>query len=148
MADTLKLRIVTPRGVVYDREVAMVTLPAQDGELGVYPTHTPLFTLIGQGEVIAKATGKEDRILVTGGCAEITGDAVSILTVFATDEERVDERQAEEARRRAEERLKERDKLSPEELALVQASLAHSTAQLRVRRRRRPGQPPGGGSQG
>jgi len=148
MSGELRLRIVTPEGEIYNKPVEMVTLPTAAGEIGILSGHAPLFTLMAEGEIVAKRGEATDRILITGGCAEVKGDSVSILTVFATDEERVDEMKAEEARRRAEERLQEREKLSPEELALVQAALSHSLAQLRIhRRRRRPGQstPPSGG---
>ncbi|RME94909.1 MAG: ATP synthase F1 subunit epsilon [Verrucomicrobia bacterium] len=135
MAARFQLEIVTPEGRVYQREVDMVVLPAADGELGIYPQHAPLMTLLGSGEIIARRGAEEDRILVTEGTAEVRADRVSVLTVFATNEAEVDEARAEEARRRAEERLKE--KLSPEETALVQASLAHSLAQIKVKRRRK-----------
>ena len=135
MAATLKLEIVTPDGQVYAREVDSVYLPGADGDLGVFPQHAPLMTLLGSGEIIARRGAEEDRILVTRGAAEITGDKVSVLTVFATDEADVDVTKAEEARARAEARLKE--KLSPEETSLVQASLAHALAQLKLKRRKR-----------
>ncbi|MCP5523846.1 MAG: ATP synthase F1 subunit epsilon [Verrucomicrobiales bacterium] len=135
MAATLKLEIVTPEGQVYARDVDMVCLPGADGELGIFPHHAPLMTLLGEGEIIARRGPEEDRILVTRGCADVTGNAVSVLTVFATDEAYLDEVKAEEARQRAEARLKE--KLSPEETSLVQASLAHSLAQLKIKRRPR-----------
>lgn len=135
MAARFQLEIVTPEGRIYQREVDMVVLPAADGELGIYPQHAPLMTLLGSGEIIARRGVEEDRILVTEGMAEVRADRVSVLTVFATDEAQLDEAKAEEARRRAEERLKE--KLSPEETAMVQASLAHSLAQLKVKRRRK-----------
>ena len=135
MAATLKLDIVTPRGQVYSNEVDMVTLPGREGEMGILPQHAPLITLIGQGEVIARRGAQEDRILITTGCAEITADRVAILTVFATDEKSIDENSAEEARRRAEARLKE--KLSPEETALAQAALSHSLSQIKIKRRGR-----------
>lgn len=131
----LKLDIVTPRGQVYSNEVDMVTLPGREGEMGILPQHAPLITLIGDGEIVAKRGLKEDRIVITTGCAEITADRVAILTVFATDESKIDENSAEEARRRAEARLKE--KLSPEETALAQAALAHSLSQIRIKRRGR-----------
>jgi F-type H+-transporting ATPase subunit epsilon len=92
--------------------------------------------LLGDGEIIARRGPEEDHLLVTGGCAEITQDRVAVLTVFATEVGAIDEQKAEEARARAEARLKE--KISPEEVALVQASLAHSVAQLRVKRRHHP----------
>jgi F-type H+-transporting ATPase subunit epsilon len=133
MATTLKLEITTPNGQVYARDVDMVTLPGQEGEMGILPQHVPLITLLGDGEILAKRGMEVDRLLVTGGCAEITPDRVAILTVFATDEKNIDEKKAEEARARAEARLKE--KLSPEETSLVQAAMAHSLAQLKIRRR-------------
>jgi F-type H+-transporting ATPase subunit epsilon len=135
MAATLKLEVVTPRGSVYSKEVDMVTLPGREGEMGILPQHAPLITLIGNGEIIAKRGPEEDRLLITGGCADITQDRVSILTVFATDESEIDEKVAEEARARAEARLKE--KLTPEETTLVQSAMAHSMAQLNIKRRQR-----------
>jgi F-type H+-transporting ATPase subunit epsilon len=95
--------------------------------------HVPLIALLGDGEIIARRGNEEDRLLVTGGCAEITADRVTIITVFATDEAAIDENKAEAARARAEARLKE--KISPEEVTLVQASLTHSLAQLKYKRR-------------
>jgi F-type H+-transporting ATPase subunit epsilon len=133
MAAGLKLEITTPTGQVYSKDVDMVTLPGQEGEMGILPMHVPLIALLGDGEIIARRGNEEDRVLVTGGCAEITPDRVAILTVFATDESAIDEKKAETARARAEARLKE--KISPEEVALVQASLTHSLAQLRYKRR-------------
>ena len=134
MAATLKLEIVTPEAKIYSEDVDMVTLPGQEGEMGILPLHVPLIALLGDGEIIARRGIEEDRLLVTGGCAEITADRVAILTVFATDESAIDEQKAEAARARAEARLKE--KISPEEVALVQASLTHSLAQLKFKRRR------------
>jgi F-type H+-transporting ATPase subunit epsilon len=135
MIGGLKLEITTPTGQVYSKAVDMVTLPGQEGEMGILPMHVPLIALLGEGEIIARRGNEEDRLLVTGGCAEITAERVAILTVFATDETAIDENKAEQARARAEARLKE--KISPDEVALVQASLSHSLAQLRIKRNRR-----------
>ena len=134
MAATLKLEVTTPQGQVYSKDVDMVTLPGQEGEMGILPMHAPLIALLGDGEIIARRGHEEDHVLVTGGCAEITAERVAILTVFATDEAAIDEEKAEDARARAEARLKE--KISPDEVALVQASLTHSLAQLKFKRRR------------
>ena len=133
MIPALKLEITTPTGRVYSKEVDMVTLPGQEGEMGILPMHVPLITLLGDGEIVARRGNEEDRVLVNGGCAEITPERVAILTVFATDSAAIDEKKAEDARARAEARLKE--KISPEEVALVQASLSHSLAQLKFKRR-------------
>ena len=104
----LKLEITTPTGRVYSKDVDMVTLPGQEGEMGILPQHAPLIALLGHGEIIASHGGEEDRLLVTGGCAEITAERVAIITVFATDEAAIDEKKAEEARARAEARLERR----------------------------------------
>jgi F-type H+-transporting ATPase subunit epsilon len=133
MAATLKLEITTPTGRVYSKDVDMVTLPGQEGEMGILPMHVPLITLLGDGEIIARRGMEEDHLLITGGCAEITADRVAILTVFATNTAAIDEQKAEAARARAEARLQE--KISPEEVTLVQASLTHSLAQLKHKRR-------------
>lgn len=132
MSFLLKLEITTPSGCVYSKEVDMVTLPGREGEMGILPMHAPLIALMGDGELIAKRGNEEDRLLITGGCAEITQERVAILTVFATDERTIDENKAEAARARAEARLKE--KISADEAALVQASLSHSLAQLKFKR--------------
>jgi F-type H+-transporting ATPase subunit epsilon len=133
MAATLKLEIVTPEAVVYSDDVEMVTLPGADGQLGIYPLHVPVMTQLQPGELIVRKAGRDNSLAVGEGLVEITGDHVSILTDMAIPAERIDEAKAEEARQRAEARL--RDKLSDEEVASVNASLAHSLAQLRVKRR-------------
>jgi F-type H+-transporting ATPase subunit epsilon len=135
MATTLKLEIVTPEGTVYSEDAEMVTLPGVAGQIGVYPHHVPLITQIGPGEMIVRKDGR-DLLFATGeGLIEVTATRVSILTDLAIAADRIDEAKAEEARQRAEARL--REKLSDEEVASVNASLARSLAQLRVKRRRR-----------
>lgn len=135
MANTLKLEIVTPEAKIYSEDVEMVTLPGSEGELGIYPLHVPLMTQIVAGEVTALKQGKPHYLAVGEGFVEITGDRVAILTDMAVSEEHIDEARAEEARKRAEARLAE--KLTDEETASVQAALAHSLAQLHVKRRQR-----------
>ena len=80
--------------------------------------------------------GHDDRSLAIGeGLVEIAADRVAIVTDMAIPAERIDEAKVEEARARAEARL--REKISDEEVATVNASLARSLAQLQVKRRRR-----------
>jgi F-type H+-transporting ATPase subunit epsilon len=135
MADTLKLEIVTPERVVYSADVLMVTLPAVDGQIGVYPRHTPLLTRIAPGEIIVSRAGGDEFLAVGGGLVEITADSVAIVTDMAVAAKDIDEAKAEEARQRAAARL--RDKASDEEVATVNAALARSLAQLKVKRRHR-----------
>jgi F-type H+-transporting ATPase subunit epsilon len=135
MASTIKLEIVTPEATVYSDEVEMVTLPAVVGEMGVYPQHVPLMTQMVPGEIIVRKEGRDLFIAAGEGLIEVTNDRVAVLTDLAVAADRIDEAKAEEARRRAEARL--REKLSDEEIASVNASLARSLAQLHVKRRQR-----------
>ncbi len=134
MADTLKLEIVTPDATVYSEDVHMVTLPALEGQIGVLPHHVPLMTQMIPGEMIVRKNGHETFLAVGEGLVLVTGNQVSIVTDMAVAAESIDEAKAEEARQRAAARL--RDKISDEEVATVNASLARSLAQLKVKRRR------------
>ena len=135
MASTLTLEVVTPAGTVYSDNVQMVTLPGVAGQIGIYPQHVPLITQMVPGEMIVRKDGRDLFIATGEGLIEITAHRVAILTDLAVQADRIDEVKAEEARQRAEARL--REKLSNEEIASVNASLARSLAQLRVKRRRR-----------
>src|SRR3954468_12915003 len=135
MAATFKLEIVTPEAKTYSEDVDMVTLPGVEGEMGIFPMHVPLMTQIVPGEITVRKGGQDFFLAVGEGFVEITGDHVSILTDMAIKAQDIDEAKAEEARQRAEARLNE--KLSDEEVASVSAALAHSLAQLQVKRRQR-----------
>jgi len=133
MAATLKLEIVTPEAKVYSEDVEMVTLPGVEGEMGIYPNHVPLMTQIASGEIIARKSGQDAFLAIGDGFVEITGERVIVLTDMAILAENIDEVKVEEARRRAEARLAE--KIDDEEAAAVHASITHSMAQLKVKRR-------------
>jgi F-type H+-transporting ATPase subunit epsilon len=134
MAETLRLEIVTPDAIAYDADVEMVTLPGVEGQLGIYPGHTPVMTRIVPGEIIVQTNGRDALLAVGEGLVRITNTHVAILTDMAIPADHIDEARVEEARARAAERLDE--KLSSEEVAAVNASLARSLAQLKVKRRR------------
>jgi F-type H+-transporting ATPase subunit epsilon len=135
MKNTLRLEIVTLEATVYSEEVDMVTLPAVNGQMGVLPQHVRLMTQMVPGEMIVRRDGRDDFLAVGEGLVEVTNERVSIVTNMAVAVESIDEAAAEEARQRAAARLKE--KLSAEEVASVNASLARSLAQLHVKRRHR-----------
>jgi F-type H+-transporting ATPase subunit epsilon len=135
MANTLQLEIVTPDATVYSEAVEMVTLPAVEGQMGVLPQHVRLVTTLVPGELTVRKNGHDNFLAVGEGLVEVTNEHVSIVTNMAVSIENIDEAAAEEARQRAAARLKE--KLSSEEVAAVNASLARSLAQLHVKRRHR-----------
>ena len=135
MAETLRLEIVTPDGRAYSDDVEMVTLTGVQGEMGILPQHIRLMTKMVPGELVVRKGGHDLFVAVGGGLVEVTPTRVNILTDMAVAADRIDEAKAEEARLRAEARLHE--KLSAEEVATINASLARSLAQLKVKRRHR-----------
>jgi F-type H+-transporting ATPase subunit epsilon len=135
MPETLRLEIVTPQATVFSEDVGMVTLPAVEGQIGIYPHHVRLITQIVPGEIIVSKDAGESFLAVGEGLVEISGDRVLIVTDMAIPADRIDEAKVEEARARAAARLQE--KISDEEVATVNASLVRSLAQLQVKKRRR-----------
>src|SRR5262245_66129620 len=135
MAETLRLEIVTPQATAFSEDVEMVTLPAVEGQIGVYPNHVHLITQMVPGELVVQQKGAERLLAVGEGLIEVTATRVSVVTDMAIAAEQIDEAKVEEARARAAARL--REKISDEEVASVNASMARSLAQLQVKRRRR-----------
>ena len=135
MADTLRLEIITPLEIAFAEDVHMVTLPGVEGEMGIYPHHMRLITQIVPGEIIVNKDGQDRSLAVGEGLVDISATRVSIVTDMAIPADKIDEAKLEEARQRAEARL--REKISDEEVATVNASLARALAQLQVKRRRR-----------
>jgi F-type H+-transporting ATPase subunit epsilon len=140
MLPTLKLDIVTPERVAFSGDVRMVTLPAVDGQIGIYPQHVRLITQMVPGE-LSVTTAEGDILLAVGeGLVVVAPDRVDILTDMAIRAEDIDEAKAEEERQRAAARM--REKISEESLAAVNATVVRALAQLQVRRRRTPAQGP------
>jgi F-type H+-transporting ATPase subunit epsilon len=133
MADTTKLEIVTPEAVIYSEDVDMVTLPTVEGQLGILPHHIRLMTQLVPGEMTIRKRGGVEYMAIGEGLIEVTGSSISVITNMAIASDKIDEAAVEEARHRAAARL--REKLSSEEVASVNASLARTLAQLRVKRR-------------
>ena len=133
MAATLKLEIVTPEAKIYSEDVEMVSLTGIDGEMGIYPLHMPLMTQLVAGEIIVRKGGENIFLAVGDGFVQVTGQRVAVLTDMAVRAENIDEAAAEQALQRAEARLAH--KLSDEEAATVQASIAQATVQIKVKQR-------------
>lgn len=132
---TLKLEIITPETIAYSGEAEFVLMPAELGEMGVYPMHTPLITRINPGELVVTHKGEKIYMAVGEGFAEITQTNIRILADMAIEERAIDEKAAEKAVERAQQRLRDA-KVGDEDVAMVRVALAKSLAQLKVKRRR------------
>ena len=136
----IHLDIVTAERQVYSDEVDILVAPGVQGQLGVLPHHIPLMTTMEPGEMVARKGGEEMTWAISGGFLEVKPDRIIVLADTAERDDEIDLSRAEEARRRAEERLRQR---TPDiDVSRAEAALQRSITRLRVaqkRRRRREG---------
>ena len=71
-------KLVTPDETHYDGDADAVVVPAVDGEIGVWPRHTPLLTQLGTGTLTIRVGGKLETFRVEGGFAEVGPDTVVV----------------------------------------------------------------------
>jgi len=137
MAATLHVDVVSAEERIYSGEAEFVVLPGVAGELGIYPRHTPLFTQIKPGAVRIKVPNQvqEELVFVQGGFLEVQPHVVTVLADTAIRAKDLDEKAALEAKRAAEEAM--RNKTSREEIASAEAELAVAMAQLEAIRKLR-----------
>jgi len=132
MAMTLHLDIVSAEALLYSGLAEFVVVPAEMGEVGIYPRHAPLLTRIKPGSVRIKSPDKseEDLIYVSGGILEVQPGIVTILSDTAIRGADLDEARVLEAKKQAEEAMTNRT--GAMEYAQAQAELAQAVAQLSV----------------
>ncbi|MCL6556251.1 MAG: F0F1 ATP synthase subunit epsilon [Burkholderiales bacterium] len=140
MAMTIHVDVVSAEQLLYSGPAEYVILPGEAGELGVYPRHAPLLTRLKPGSVRVKVPDQEEEelIWVNGGLLEVQPDVVTVLSDTAVRGKDLDEAKALEAKRAAEEAMKNRT--GAMEIAKAQAELAEAVAQLaaiqKLRRRK------------
>lgn len=131
MAMTMHVDIVSAEQAIYSGQAEMVFAPAEMGEVGISPRHTPLLTRLKPGEVrVMTPSEGELFFFVSGGILEIQPHVVTVLSDTALRAKDLDQAAALEAKERAERALA--DKTSDIEYARAQAELAESIAQLRT----------------
>jgi F-type H+-transporting ATPase subunit epsilon len=134
----LHLDIVTPEKKVFSDAVDNVYLPGADGEIGVLPMHAGLVTALKPGELRYLHKGQVVTLAIGSGFAEITQTKVVVLTDMALGEAEIDEQSAEEAIKRAQEKLHAVEhSMDAEEVAYLQGIISKSTAALHFKRKYR-----------
>ncbi|MHB1232275.1 MAG: F0F1 ATP synthase subunit epsilon [Burkholderiales bacterium] len=130
MAMTIHVDVVSAEALLYSGTAEFVIVPGERGELGVYPRHAPLVTRLKPGSVRVKVPDQEEEelIYVNGGLVEIQPDVVTILSDTGIRGKDLDEAKALEAKRHAEEAMK--NKTGAMEIAQAQIELAQAVAQL------------------
>ena len=136
MPATIQVNIVSAEREIYSGEAAMVFAPAQLGEVGIKPRHTPFLTLLGPGEVrVTTPEGTQEAFFISGGILEVQPSVVTVLSDTAVRAADIDEAAAREIREQAERQM--RDRTGEFEYAKAQAQLAEAVAQLRTLQRLR-----------
>lgn len=138
---TLHVEVVTAERELYRGEADLVSAPGSEGQLGILPRHAPLLAFLKAGVLRIELGDAEDTLFVSGGFLEVSNNAVTVLADAAEHAEEIDQARAEEARRRARERLAqaESDVERAELLGAMQRALSRlqavEMAQRRSRRR-------------
>jgi F-type H+-transporting ATPase subunit epsilon len=127
---TLKIDVVTAERIVYSADVDEVVAPGAQGQLGILPHHAPLMTILEAGALVIKKGGQEDILAISGGFLEVRPDHVIVLADQAERAEEIDAARAEDARKRAEARLKEKTTGMDEDQA--EAALRRAMVRLSV----------------
>ena len=132
MATTIHLDVVSAEESIFSGEAEFVAAPAKMGEVGSYPRHTPMITPIKAGALRIKLPdqSEEQLIFVSGGLLEVQPGVITVLADTAIRGADLDQAKAEEARRAAEEAMKNHD--SAVDYARAQAELSEAVAQLQA----------------
>lgn len=134
MAEAFHFEITTPAGQQFAAEVTQVSLPTVDGEITVLAHHEPLVSLLVPGELRIVQNGEMQPYAVAGGVLEVQQNRAVVIADAAEHVEAIDEKEAEEARKRAEELMRE-GKLDEEVYAETSALLERNLARLKVVRK-------------
>jgi F-type H+-transporting ATPase subunit epsilon len=134
MMSTIQVEVVSAEESIFSGQAKFVALPGEAGELGILPGHVPLITRIKPGAVrIEKADGGEEFVFVAGGILEVQPKVITVLSDTAIRGHDLDEAKANEARKAAEEALK--NAKSDVDLAKAQSELAIMAAQIAALRK-------------
>ena len=135
MSGTLRLEVITPIEIAYSADVQMVTLPAVEGQIGIYPSHVALLTRMLPGEILIRKDGRDEFLVVGEGLVEIIGDHVAVVTDKAIAVDKIDRSRGTEAGPQVEARL--HDTMADQEVATASntatGSLVHTHAGTRRR---------------
>ena len=132
MVATVHIDVVSAEESIFSGEAEFIAAPAQMGEVGIYPHHAPMITSIKPGALRIKLADKneEQLIYISGGILEVKPGVVTVLADTAIRGHDLDEAQANEAKKAAEEAMKNRS--SDVDYAKAQAELAEAIAQIQA----------------
>jgi len=136
--NTIRLKVITPRKIVMDKEVGSVTVPTADGEITILPHHAHLFSLLVEGIVKIKTDNNEDDLAIGGGYLETNGKTVTVLVSRAYGQGEIDKNLTNKAIEEAKLILSKStdEKERAEAMTIIRRSVIDS--KLMKRRKNRP----------
>ena len=131
MADNLfKVRIITPERIFYEGEASMLEFNTTEGEIGVLKGHIPVTTVLAPGIATIHEEGEEKKAAVHAGFAEILQDKVTIMAEIIEWPTEIDVDRAEDAKKRAEDRLA--SKTAETDVARAETALLRAMARINI----------------
>jgi len=132
----IKLEVVTPERVVLKRNIYRITVPTKEGEITVLPKHLPLVSILIPGVLeFVNENNEREVVSVSGGFVEVLRNKVVILADTAERAEELDSEQVEEARKKAEQMVRETKREDAESFAEISTSLAKEMARSKAVKR-------------
>jgi len=132
MADMFKLQVVTPDKEFYAGSVSMVELTTTEGQIGVYANHIPLTAIVAPGVLRIHEDSEVKKAALHAGFIEILPEEVKVLAEVVEWPDEIDVKRAEEAKIRAERRIKD----NSAETDSLRAELALKRALTRLEAKR------------
>jgi len=133
----IKCEIVSQNRIVFSGDVDIVVLPGAAGQMGILPHHSPVLTVLDFGVITIRNKEGEQHFTVAGGVAEVQPDQVTILADAAENVQEIDVDRALNARKKAEESLKQAIPVDEDRYLTVQAALKRSNLRLEAAKRYR-----------
>lgn len=133
---TIKFEIATPERVIFKDYILQVSVPTTEGEVTILPKHAPLVSILKPGVLEIKKTDQSVEIMsVSGGFLEVLLNKIIVLADTAERAEEIDLERAEEARKRAEESLKNLRNVDASQFAGLAAQIEKELARTKSVRR-------------
>ncbi len=135
MANTMQVDIVSAEQEIFSGDAKLLVVSAEMGDVGIAPGHAPFISKIKPGEITLRVENEEQHFYVSGGMLEVQPHVVTVLADTAIRADDLDEAEAQQAKERAEESLKE--KQGTPDYAAAAAELAEASARLMVLKKMR-----------
>jgi F-type H+-transporting ATPase subunit epsilon len=137
VSDSIDLEIVTPERKILAVAASEVVVPGIEGYFGVLPGHAPFLTRLGVGEISYKDPSGTHYLAAADGVVEVLPDRVTILARLCETAREIDVERAREAKRRAEEAMKQAAKLSDQDMLQIELSMKKALTRILVAGRQR-----------